>query len=84
MFVQPRQIGEVLRRHEVITRARLVVTRASEHDEMCLQCEVAGRPPGLEARLIETIHGLTGLRAAVELVPPGSLPNDGRIIDDRR
>ena len=84
MFVQPRQIGEVLRRHEVITRARLVVTRASEHDEMCLQCEVEGRPPGLEARLIETIHGLTGLRAAVELVPPGSLPNDGRVIDDRR
>ena len=84
MFVQPRQIGEVLRRHEVITRARLVVTRASEHDEMCLQCEVEGQPPGLEARLSETIHALTGLRAGVELVPPGSLPNDGRVIEDRR
>jgi phenylacetate-CoA ligase len=84
MFVQPRQIAEVLRRHELVGRARLVITQRDGHDEMCLRCETAGRPAGLEERLGETVRSLTGLRATVELVPPGSLPNDGRIIDDRR
>ena len=84
MFVQPRQVAEVLRRHALAGRARLVVTQADGRDEMCLQCEVAGQPPGLAAQLVETIRGLTGLRADVALVPPGSLPNDGRVIDDRR
>lgn len=84
MFVQPRQIAEVLRRHDLTARARLVVMQRDGHDEMCLRCEVEGRPVGLEARLGETIRSLTGLRGDVELVPPGSLPNDGRVIDDRR
>ena len=84
MFVQPRQIAEVLRRHDLTARARLVVMQRDGHDEMCLRCEVEGRPVGLEARLGETIRSLTGLRGEVELVPPGSLPNDGRVIDDRR
>ena len=84
MFVQPRQLGDVLRRHEAIARARLVVTQAHGHDEMRLLCEVAGQPAGLAGRLEETVRALTGLRATIELVAPGSLPNDGRVIDDRR
>ena len=84
MFVQPRQLGDVLRRHEAIARARLVVTQAHGHDEMHLLCEVAGEPAGLAGSLEETVRALTGLRATIELVAPGSLPNDGRVIDDRR
>jgi phenylacetate-CoA ligase len=84
MFVQPRQIAEVLRRHDAVGRARLVVTQAGGRDEMCLRCEVAGQPAGLAEKLGETIRSLTGLRGSVELLPPGSLPNDGRMIDDRR
>jgi phenylacetate-CoA ligase len=84
MFVQPRQVEDVLRRHELVAKARLVVTQANGHDEMRLQCEVADRPHDLEGTLAETLRSLTGLRATVELVPPGSLPNDGRVIDDQR
>jgi phenylacetate-CoA ligase len=84
MFVQPRQVEDVLRRHELVAKARLVVTHASGHDEMRLLCEVAGRPHDLEGTLAETLRSLTGLRAKVELVAPGSLPNDGRVIDDQR
>ena len=83
MFVQPRQIAEVLRRHEPIGRARLVVTRQAA----ATRCAFAARSPASRRawrRLAETIRALTGLRAAVELVAPGSLPNDGRMIDDRR
>ena len=84
MFVQPRQVGDVLRRHDLIAKARLVVTQSGGQDEMCLKCEVAGRPIGLEGKLAETVRSLTGLRATIELVAPGSLPNDGRVIDDQR
>ena len=84
MFVQPRQVGDVLRRHDLIAKARLVVTQSGGQDEMRLQCEVAGRPIGLEGKLAETVRSLTGLRATIELVAPGSLPNDGRVIDDQR
>lgn len=84
MFVQPRQVGDLLRRHEAIARARLVVTQDHGRDEMRLLCEVAGEPAGLAGRLEETVRALTGLRATIELVAPGSLPNDGRVIDDRR
>ncbi|MFL5338234.1 MAG: phenylacetate--CoA ligase family protein, partial [Geminicoccaceae bacterium] len=84
MFVHPRQLGDVLRRHDVIAKARLVVTRADGHDVMRLLCEVAGEPDGLEDSLAETVRALTGLRASIELVAPGTLPNDGRVIEDRR
>ena len=84
MFVHPKQVGDIVRRHEEVQRARLVVTRAEDRDEMRLLCEVPGAPAGLAARLAETVRGLTGLRAAIELVPPGSLPNDGKVIDDQR
>ena len=84
MFVQPRQVGDVLRRHDLIAKARLVVTQSSGQDEMCLKCEVAGRPAGLKGKLAETVRSLTGLRATIDLVAPGSLPNDGRVIDDQR
>jgi phenylacetate-CoA ligase len=84
MFVQPRQVSDILRRHDLIARACLVVTQERGHDAMCLLCEVADRPSGLERQLAETVRSLTGLRATVELVAPGTLPNDGRVIDDRR
>ena len=51
---------------------------------MRLLCEVAGEPDGLTATLAERVRAATGLRAEVDLVPPGSLPNDGRVIEDRR
>jgi phenylacetate-CoA ligase len=31
-----------------------------------------------------TLQAMTKLRGKVELVPPGSLPNDGKIIADER
>jgi phenylacetate-CoA ligase len=84
MFVQPRQVGDVLRRHELAGKARLVVSQEGGHDEMRLLCEVEGQPAGLAGKLAETVRSLTGLRATVELVIPGTLPNDGRVIDDQR
>jgi phenylacetate-CoA ligase len=84
MFVHPGQIADVLKRHPEITKARLVVTRDGESDSMTLRCEAAAGGDPLVGALIESLKDCCKLRGDVELVEPGSLPNDGKVIDDRR
>jgi phenylacetate-CoA ligase len=84
MFVHPSQIAEVLRRHPEAGRARLVVEGEMASDRMTLQVEVAGAPDGLAARLADSVRDVTKLRCAVVLATPGSLPNDGKVIEDAR
>jgi phenylacetate-CoA ligase len=83
-FVHPHQLVEALRRFDGVSRFRLEVDREGERDRMILRCEVPGAPSGLEQALAEAIRAATGLRAEIELVAPGTLPNDGKLIDDRR
>jgi phenylacetate-CoA ligase len=84
MFVTPKQVGEIVRRHPEISRARLVVDGEAGHDRMVLHCEVAGVPPGLAEALGESIREVTKLRGEVKIVPIGSMPNDGKVIEDLR
>jgi phenylacetate-CoA ligase len=81
MFVRPDQIAEVARRHPELTRLRLVVTRDGEVDAMTLRAETDAADA---ARIAETLQSVTKLRGAVELVAPGTLPNDGKVIADER
>ena len=83
MFVHPEQVAEILRRHKSIRRARLVVERPAAVDEMTLLVEI-GEPAEEEARIAETVQIVTKLRGTVSRVPPGSLPEDGKLIEDRR
>jgi phenylacetate-CoA ligase len=84
MFVTPRQVSEVLRRHKEVLKARLVVAGETGNDLMTLKCEVRERPAGLAEAIVASIRDVTKLRGEVELVAPGSLPNDGKVIDDTR
>ena len=84
MFVTPRQVSDIVRRHPEIARARLVVSGEAGADEMKLRCEATARPEGLEAAITASIREVTKLRGGVELVAPGSLPNDGKVIEDKR
>jgi phenylacetate-CoA ligase len=84
MFVQPAQVAAVLKRHGEIGRARLVVTREGERDVMTLQCEVAGSGSGLLAAIADSLQAVCKVKGAVELVAPGTLLNDGKLIDDQR
>ncbi len=83
MFVHREQIAEVARRHASILRARLVVERENGVDEMTLLVEL-GAPADDPARIAETVQALTKLRGRVSLVAIGSLPEDGKLIEDRR
>jgi phenylacetate-CoA ligase len=84
MFVTPRQVADILRRHPEVVRARLVVEGEAGNDRMTLKCEVSKESPGLSEGIVATIRDVTKLRGEVELVAPGSLPNDGKVIEDLR
>jgi phenylacetate-CoA ligase len=84
MFVTPKQVNEVVRRHPEVLRARLVVEGETGNDRMTLKCEVKERPAGLAEAIVATIREVTKLRGEVELVAPASLPNDGKVIEDAR
>jgi phenylacetate-CoA ligase len=83
MFVHPGQVAEVVKRFPEIARARLVVTGEMANDQMTLKVE-SSPAEGLAARVGEAVRDVTKLRAEVELVAPGSLPNDGKVIEDAR
>ena len=83
MFVHPGQVAEVVRRFPEVARARLVVTGAMANDQMTLRVESAN-VPGLAERLADAVRDVTKLRSQIELVAPGSLPNDGKVIEDAR
>jgi phenylacetate-CoA ligase len=84
MFVTPGQVADILRRHPEVLRARLVVAGEAGNDSMTLKCEVEERPAGLAEALVASIREVTKLRGEVELVSPGTLPNDGKVIEDLR
>ena len=84
MFVTPGQVADILRRHPSVLRARLVVSGEAGNDSMTLKCEVKTAPATLAEALVASIREVTKLRGDVELVVPGSLPNDGKVIEDLR
>jgi phenylacetate-CoA ligase len=84
MFVTPGQVAEVLRRHPEVRRARLVVEGEEGNDRMTLLYEADTGAQGLLEALVASMRDVTKLRAEVQLVAPGTLPNDGKVIEDKR
>ena len=84
MFVHPAQVAEIAKRHPGLARVRLVVTREAEQDAMTLHAECAVPNAELAGAVAATLQAVTKVRGAVKLVPPGSLPNDGKVIADER
>jgi phenylacetate-CoA ligase len=84
MFVHPGQVAEVVKRFPEVLRARLVVSGEMANDQMTLRVEARQTPQGLADRLAEAVREVTKLRGQIELLAPGSLPNDGKVIEDAR
>ncbi|MDO5620939.1 MAG: phenylacetate--CoA ligase family protein [Paracoccus sp. (in: a-proteobacteria)] len=81
MFVRPEQVAALVARHPEITRARVIADRQGEMDVMTVQIETdAADAAGYDASVLDVLK----LRGKVELVAKGSLPNDGKVIEDRR
>jgi len=84
MFVHPGQVAEITRRYPEVTRARLIVSGEMANDSMTLRVEADVASDGLARRIADTIRDVTKLRGEVELCAPGTLPNDGKVIEDAR
>jgi phenylacetate-CoA ligase len=84
MFVHPSQVADIARRFPQVKKARLVVSGEMANDQMCLRVEASEADTGLQQQIEAAVRDITKLRAQVELVQPGSLPNDGKVIEDAR
>jgi phenylacetate-CoA ligase len=84
MFVRPEQIAEIAGRHPNLGRLRLVVTREGEADAMTLKAECDSPTEALRGEIAATLRAVTKLQGAIDLVAPGNLPNDGKVIADER
>ena len=84
MFVHAKQVAEVVKRFPQIGKARLVVTGEMANDQMQLLVETTETAPGFALQVIEALREVTKLRGEVRMVAPGSLPNDGKVVEDAR
>jgi phenylacetate-CoA ligase len=84
MFVHPSQVAEIAKRFPEVQKARLVVSGEMANDQMCLQVEATEVGDGLRDRIEDVVREVTKLRGQVQVVRPGSLPNDGKVIEDAR
>lgn len=81
MFVRPEQVAAFVARHPEVAKARVVATRDGERDVMTVRVEAKGADAAaLEASAADVLK----LKGRIEIVAPGDLPNDGKVIDDQR
>ena len=81
MFVRPEQVAEIVERHAEVKKARIVVTRSNEADVFTMKLETEAGEAG---RYERTVQEILKLRGRIEICAPGTLPNDGKVIDDQR
>lgn len=84
MFVHPSQVADIARRFPQVGKARLVVSGEMANDSMCLQVEAPDAAGDLGLQIEAAMREVTKLRGTVQVVSPGTLPNDGKVIEDAR
>jgi phenylacetate-CoA ligase len=84
MFVHASQVADIARRFPQVHKARLVISGEMANDQMCLKVEASESGEALRGLIETAVRDVTKLRGDVQLVPPGSLPNDGKVIEDAR
>ncbi len=81
MFVRPEQVAAFVARHNSVAKARVIASRSGETDVMTVQIESDGGDEDLYAA---SVAELLKLKGKIEIAAPGSLPNDGLVIEDQR
>ncbi len=84
VFVHPQQIAWVSDRFPQLGRLRLMISLDDGQDIVVLKAEALHHEQQLAEDIAGTFGTITQVRCAVQLVPPETLPNDGKIIDDIR
>jgi len=84
MFVHPGQVDQVVKRFPEVVKARLVVSGEMANDQLHLHVESSLATEALQAAVAQAVRDITKLRAEVVFTTPGSLANDGKVIEDAR
>ena len=84
MFVHPGQVDQVVKRFPEVLKARLVVSGEMANDQLHLHVETSQATEALQAAVAQAVRDITKLRAEVVFASPGSLANDGKVIEDAR
>ena len=84
MFVHPGQVDQVVKRFPEVLKARLVVSGEMANDQMHLHVETTQASDHLQAAVAQAVRDITKLRTEVVFASPGSLANDGKVIEDAR
>ena len=84
MFVHPGQVDQVVKRFPEVLKARLVVSGEMANDQLQLHVETSQATEALQAAVAQSVRDITKLRAEVVFTTPGSLANDGKVIEDAR
>ena len=84
LFIRPEQVAKIAKRHGELGRIRLEISRNEAQDVMTLKAECEEQGEEFSEQIAETLQSVTKMNGEVEIVPPGTLPNDGLIIADLR
>jgi len=84
MFIRPEQVAEIAKRHPELGRVRLEISRDAAQDVMILKAECSEANDAFAGKIANTLQSVTKMKGEVELVPLGTLPNDGLMIADLR
>ncbi|GLQ17040.1 phenylacetate--CoA ligase family protein [Maritalea porphyrae] len=84
MFVHPRQIAKIVKSFPQMGRARLEVSENEGKDQMTFICEFPQNDDAVSEQIAQSVRSECRLRADIKIVPLDSLPNDGKVIEDRR
>ncbi len=81
VFVRPEQVAELVARHPEVTRARVIARRQGDADALHVIFEAIGAD--IDA-LRTSMRTVLKMRGTADIVNPGELPNDGKVIVDER
>ncbi len=87
LFVHPGQVDEIASRYPAIARHRMVVTREAHKDVMTFQVELREDTlpdEKMKGNIEKTIRDVIKLRAEIEFVAKGAIPDGARTIEDQR
>ena len=84
MFVRPTQMETIRSAHPEIKKLRLTITSEDHRDQFSVACESDVQDEALREKIEETVRRTVNLSGPVSLVAPGTLPDDGKVIEDAR
>ncbi|MEM8979035.1 MAG: AMP-binding protein [Pseudomonadota bacterium] len=80
MFVRPEQVAALVAKYPEVSRARVIASRVEQSDVMTVRIESTDASANYSDAVKETLK----LSGVIEIVEPGSLPQDGVLVEDAR